>query len=86
MHRQLGLLLALIIFFAYYSTISFGMNLAEYNNVNPYLSIWLPVLIFFFLAMFGIYGAAKERLPSLFEVFYRIRRVLRKYKLKRGIS
>ncbi len=85
-HRQVGLLLALIIFFAYYSIVSLGMNLSEYDNVNPYLAIWFPVLVFFIFSLIGINATAKERLPSIFEVYYRIRRIVKKYKLQRGIS
>ena len=74
LHRQTGLLLALGIFFAYYSIISLGMNLVEYNNVNPYIGIWLPVFIFLFLGIYGIRVAAHEKMPSVFEFVNLIRK------------
>ena len=63
-HRQSGLIFALLIFFTYYVLISLGMNLAEYSGMNPYLTIWLPVLLFFLVSLYGVYLAANERFPA----------------------
>lgn len=63
-HKQSGLIFALIIFFTYYVLISLGMNLAEYRNMNPYLTIWLPVLVFFIVSLYGVYLSANERIPA----------------------
>ena len=82
MHRQVGLLFALGVLFVYYSMISFGMNFVEYNGVNPYLGIWLPVTLFLMLGMYGVRIAANERMPSILELIY----VLKKIFLKKSIK
>jgi len=82
LHRQAGLLFALGLFFAYYSIISFGMNFVEYNAVNPYLGIWLPVFIFLVLGILGVRSAAHERMPSFFELVYFIKKRFLKEKIK----
>lgn len=64
MHKQSGLIFALIIFFTYYVLISLGMNLAEYSGMNPYLTVWFPVVFFFILSLYGIYLSANERFPA----------------------
>lgn len=74
LHRQTGLLFALGLFFTYYSIVSFGMNFVEYNTVNPYLGIWLPVIAFLVLGLYGIRVAAQERMPSAFELVYLIKK------------
>ena len=58
--------------------ISMGMNFVEYNGVSPLFGIWLPVGLFFLLALYGIYAAANERMPSVFRIFYIFRKMLRK--------
>ena len=81
MHRQSGLLLALIIFFTYYVLISLGMNLAEYSGINPYLSIWLPVVFFFCISIYGVFLSANERFPNwlnFYSVFKLRKRFIKK--------
>lgn len=80
MYRQSGLVLALIIFFAYYVLVSLGMNLAEYSGMNPYMTIWFPVLFFFVLSLYGVYLSANERFPSWlsFTFVFRLRKRIRK--------
>lgn len=80
MHRQSGLILALIIFFTYYVLVSLGMNLAEYSGMNPYMTIWLPVLLFFVTSLYGVYLSANERFPSWlnFNILFRLRKKLKK--------
>ncbi len=78
MHRQSGLVLALIIFFTYYILISLGMNLAEYSGFNPYISIWLPVVFFFCISIYGVFLSANERFPSWLN-FYSIFKFRKKF-------
>ena len=63
-HKQSGLIFALIIFFTYYVLISLGMNLAEYRGMNPYMTIWFPAVFFFIISLYGVYLSANERVPA----------------------
>lgn len=82
-HKQSGLIFALIIFFTYYVLISLGMNLAEYSGMNPYLTIWLPVLLFFIVSLYGVYLSANERFPAWLNSTF-IFRLNKRFKKKAG--
>jgi lipopolysaccharide export system permease protein len=67
MRRQNGLLLALLLFLAYYSFISLGISLGESGTLSPLLGLWLPNALFLAMGIAGIRLAAEERMPRILE-------------------
>jgi hypothetical protein len=50
-----------LIFSIYYAFIVLGEEMGKRGNLNPALSMWLPCMVFFSLAVFLIYIAKKEK-------------------------
>lgn len=65
MHRQTGLVLALVMFFVYYSLMSFGFTMGESGKLSPVVSLWTPNALFFLAGLYGIRLTAAERVPRL---------------------
>jgi lipopolysaccharide export system permease protein len=63
--RQLGVVLALVMFMAYYSIFSFGLTSGESGRLPPTVGLWLANLLFGVTACAGIVFAGKERFPTL---------------------
>ena len=62
MRQQMGVVLAMGNFLVYYSLLSIGIKSGEAGAVlSPAVSLWIPNVLFFLLALVGIYFAAKER-------------------------
>lgn len=72
--RQNGLLLALFLFFLYYSLISAGITTGESGQMPPLIGIWAPNVLFLALGLYGIRLAALERMPRLPDFAFRLRR------------
>ncbi len=51
----LGVALALTLFFSYYVLINFGRALGMNQTLSPWLSVWLPNLIFLFIGLVELY-------------------------------
>ena len=65
LHRQTGLVLALVMFFVYYSLMSFGFSMGEAGTVPPAIGLWIPNALFFFAGLYGIRLAERERAPRI---------------------
>lgn len=63
--RQLGIVLALLLFLLYYSVLSLGMTMAESGTLGPVAGLWSANLLFAAAAMAGLHLAYKERTPSV---------------------
>jgi len=74
MHRQYGLILALVFFFVYYLLLSMGISTGESGAVPPIIGLWLPNVLFFAGGLYGIRLAARERAPHLLELLQHLRR------------
>ena len=74
MHRQTGLVLALVMFFIYYGLLSMGVSMGETGTLPPVVGLWAPNLLFLLVGIYGIYLAARERVPHLATLFDRFRR------------
>jgi lipopolysaccharide export system permease protein len=74
MHRQYGLLMALIFFFVYYLLLSLGFSTGESGAVPPIIGLWLPNALFLAGGLYGIRLAARERMPHLIELLQHRRR------------
>lgn len=72
MHRQTGLVLALVMFFVYYGLMSLGMSMGEAGTVPPVVGLWVSNGLFFTLGLVGLYLANKERVPDLGGIFARL--------------
>ncbi len=49
--KQLGLLIAFVIFIFYYGLLTVGISFAENSGLNPFIGIWLPNIFFLFMAL-----------------------------------
>lgn len=76
-HRQFGLILALIMFFIYYGLMSFGFSTGESGTIPPAIGLWLPNILFFLLGLYGIYLTSREKTAN---IVYLIQNILRKIK------
>lgn len=78
LHRQTGLLLALGMFFIYYSLMSLGFSMGESGALPPVIGLWAPNILFFVLGLYGLWLTAQERSPRIVELFARLRKPHRK--------
>lgn len=76
-HRQLGVLLALLMFLLYYSVYSFGLTMGESGKLPPLVSLWFANILFALAAFVGLHLAYKERVPSII-AFMPVRRLLKR--------
>jgi len=65
LHRQSGLVLALVLFLIYYSLLSMGISLGESGGLSPWIGLWGPNVLFLLLGLYGIHLSARERMPHL---------------------
>lgn len=65
LHRQTGLVLALGMFFVYYSLMSLGFSTGEAGTVPPAIGLWTPNVLFLCLGVYGLRLTAQERTPHL---------------------
>ena len=68
LHRQYGLILALMFFFIYYLLLSLGFSTGESGVVPPIIGLWLPNALFFAGGLYGIRLATRERSPHLLKL------------------
>lgn len=65
LHRQTGLVLALAMFFVYYSLMSLGFSTGEAGTIPPVIGLWAPNVLFLCLGIYGLRLTAQERTPHL---------------------
>lgn len=63
LHRQTGLMLALAMFFVYYSLMSLGFSTGEAGTIPPVIGLWVPNILFLLIGIYGISLTARERAP-----------------------
>ncbi len=73
LHRQTGLMLALGMFFVYYSLMSLGFSTGEAGTIPPAIGLWVPNALFLLIGIYGISLTARERAPHLVTLFRNIR-------------
>lgn len=61
MRRHFGIVLTLVMFMVYYSLLSFAMTLGQSGDIPIEPGMWLPNIVFFCAALFGLRQAARER-------------------------
>ncbi|MBQ3893255.1 MAG: LPS export ABC transporter permease LptF [Desulfovibrio sp.] len=74
MKQQTGVLLALLLFLAYYSLLMFGISLGESGDLPPSIGLWLPNALFFVLGLYGIRLSARERMPRVADYWHDLRK------------
>lgn len=74
MHRQTGMVLALIMFFVYYSLMSFGFSTGESGTIPPAIGLWLPNVLFLGAGLYGLHLTARERAPHMATLFQNLTR------------
>lgn len=73
LHRQTGMILALAMFFIYYSLMSLGFSTGEAGTIPPYIGLWAPNALFLLLGIVGIYLTNREQAPSVVNTFRNLR-------------
>lgn len=63
--RQLGMVLALILFLLYYSVFSIGLSMGESGVLPPSIGLWAANVIFSLAALAGLRLTYKEQVPSI---------------------
>lgn len=63
LHRQTGLMLALAMFFVYYSLMSLGFSTGEAGTIPPVIGLWVPNVLFLLIGIYGISLTAREQAP-----------------------
>ncbi len=61
MRRQMGMVIALVMFFVYYGMMSVGFTLGESGVLPPAIGLWLPNALFLLGGLVGLRFAARER-------------------------
>ncbi len=74
MHRQTGMVLALIMFFLYYSLMSLGFSTGESGAVPPAVGLWVPNALFFLAGLYGLHLTNRERAPQIMNLWRNRRR------------
>ncbi len=82
MRRQMGIVLALVMFMAYYSLLSFSMSLAQSRALPAVPAMWAPNALFLLAALIGLRQAARER--TLYSALSRWRFIFRLRKKRRA--
>jgi lipopolysaccharide export system permease protein len=65
MRRHFGIVLALAIFFAYFTIFSVGTTLGKAGIAGPFFVLWLPNIVLLLLGIAGVHTTATERMPRL---------------------
>jgi lipopolysaccharide export system permease protein len=65
--QQTGVLMALILFLAYYSFLMTGISLGESGELSPRIGLWVPNAVFLLLGLYGMRLADQERMPRITE-------------------
>ena len=73
LHRQTGLMLALAMFFVYYSLMSLGFSTGESGAIPPSIGLWVPNILFLCLGIYGLWLTAHERTPHVATFFRNLR-------------
>lgn len=63
--RQLGVVLALLMFLLYYSVYSLGMTMGDSGALPPAIGLWIANALFALAAIVGLHLTYKERVPSV---------------------
>ena len=73
LHRQTGLMLALGMFFVYYSLMALGFSTGESGAIPPSMGLWVPNILFLCLGIYGLWLTAHERTPHVATFFRNLR-------------
>lgn len=73
LHRQTGLVLALGMFFVYYSLMSLGFSTGEAGTIPPVIGLWAPNVLFLCLGIYGLHLTSQERTPHLLSFLRNLR-------------
>jgi lipopolysaccharide export system permease protein len=71
--RQLGVVLALVMFLLYYSVFSLGLSTGESGLLPPVVGLWAANALFALGAVVGLRQANRERAPSFTRMGRRVR-------------
>lgn len=72
--RQLGIVLALLLFLLYYSVFSVGLATGESGAVPPVVGMWAGNALFALAAATGLHLTYKERVPSISNFMHHLKK------------
>lgn len=72
--RQLGIVLALVLFLLYYSFFSLGLSMGESGVLPPSIGLWTANVLFAFAAVVGLHLTNKERVPAFAGFIFQVKR------------
>ncbi len=85
--RQLGIVLALMMFLLYYSIYSLGMTMGDSGTLPPAIGLWIANGLFSIAAIIGLHLTYKERVPSLTQFAQHLREhIFRKRRSRKGAA
>ncbi len=73
MHRQTGMILALCMFFVYYSLMSLGFSTGEAGTIPPAIGLWVPNILFLLLGVYGMHLTVLERAPRVMNLVHNLK-------------
>ena len=85
--RQLGIVLALVMFLLYYSVYSLGMTMGDSGVLPPAVGLWIANVLFSLAAFLGLHLTHRERVPSVTQFSQHLNeRVFRKRRSREGAA
>jgi lipopolysaccharide export system permease protein len=78
--RSLGVIIGMVLFFAYYLMISVGRSFGESGVYPPIIGMWAPNIVMTIIGIFLLIRTAKDQPVQLDFISYRLKRLIHRLK------